>query len=77
MDYPIFIVWKFRESKVIGVYFQGTRDAAPEAAGISELPVVGLEHGRLGAVIDGVLHEDAEPPHVDVLPPSRSIGRPS
>ena len=31
-----FIVWKFRENKVIGVYFEGTRDAALEAAGLSE-----------------------------------------
>jgi hypothetical protein len=32
VDYPIFIVWKFRENEVIGVYFEGTRDAALEAA---------------------------------------------
>ena len=36
VDYPIFIVWKFRESEVIGVYFEGTRDAALEAAGLAE-----------------------------------------
>ena len=35
-DYPIFVVWKFRENQVIGVYLQGTRDAALEAAGLSE-----------------------------------------
>jgi hypothetical protein len=36
VDYPIFIVWKFRENNVIGVYFEGTRDTALEAAGLSE-----------------------------------------
>ena len=34
VDYPIFIVWKFRENEVIGVYFEGTRHAALEAAGL-------------------------------------------
>jgi hypothetical protein len=36
VDYPICIVWKFRESEIVGVYFEGTRDAALEAAGLSE-----------------------------------------
>ena len=36
VDYPIFIVWKFRENEVIGVYLEGTRDAALEAAGLSD-----------------------------------------
>jgi ketosteroid isomerase-like protein len=36
VDYPIFIVWKFRENEVIGVYLEGTRDAALEAAGLRE-----------------------------------------
>ena len=36
VDYPIVVVWKFRENKVIGVYFEGTRDAALQAAGLSE-----------------------------------------
>jgi ketosteroid isomerase-like protein len=36
VDYPIFIVWKFRGNEVIGVYLEGTRDAALEAAGLSE-----------------------------------------
>ena len=36
VDSPIFIVWKFRENKAIGVYLEGTRDAALEAAGLSE-----------------------------------------
>jgi ketosteroid isomerase-like protein len=36
VEYPIFIVWTFREDKVTGVYFQGTREAALEAAGLSE-----------------------------------------
>ena len=36
VEYPIFIVWKFRENEVVGVYFEGTRDAALEAAGLSE-----------------------------------------
>src|SRR5438876_1701938 len=36
VDYPIFIVWKFRENEVIGVYLYGTRDTALEAAGLSE-----------------------------------------
>jgi ketosteroid isomerase-like protein len=35
-DYPIFVVWRFRENEVIGVYLEGTRDAALEAAGLSE-----------------------------------------
>ena len=34
--YPIFIVWKFREDEIVGVYFEGTRDAALEAAGLAE-----------------------------------------
>jgi ketosteroid isomerase-like protein len=36
VDYPIFIVWKFRENEVIGIYLEGTREAALEAAGLSE-----------------------------------------
>jgi ketosteroid isomerase-like protein len=36
VDYPIFVVWKFRENEVIGVYLDGTRDAALEAAGLRE-----------------------------------------
>ena len=36
VDFPIFIVWKFRESEVIGVYLEGTRNAALEAAALSE-----------------------------------------
>jgi hypothetical protein len=36
VDYPIFIVWAFRENEVIGVYLEGTRDAALEAAGLSD-----------------------------------------
>ena len=36
VDYPIFIVWKFRENEVIGIYLEGTRDAALEAAGLRE-----------------------------------------
>ena len=35
-DYPIFILFEFRGSEVIGVYLEGTRDAALEAAGLSE-----------------------------------------
>jgi len=35
VDYPIFIVWKFRANEVVGVYFEGTKDAALEAAGLS------------------------------------------
>jgi ketosteroid isomerase-like protein len=35
VEYPIFIVWKFRENEVIGVYLYGTRDTALEAAGLS------------------------------------------
>ena len=35
-DYPIFVVWKFRENEAIGVYLEGTREAALEAAGLSE-----------------------------------------
>ena len=33
-DYPIFVLFKFRENEVIGVYLEGTRDAALEAAGL-------------------------------------------
>ena len=36
VDFPIFMVWKFRENEVIGVYLEGTRGAALEAAGLSE-----------------------------------------
>jgi len=36
VDYPIFVVWKLRENEVVGVYLEGTRDAALEAAGLSE-----------------------------------------
>ena len=36
VDYPIFIVWKFRENEVIGIYLEGTREAALEAAGLGE-----------------------------------------
>jgi ketosteroid isomerase-like protein len=36
VDYPIFIVWTLRENEVIGVYLEGTRDAALKAAGLSE-----------------------------------------
>ncbi len=36
VDYPIFIVWTFRRNEVIGVYLEGTRDAALKAAGLSE-----------------------------------------
>ena len=36
VDYPIFVVWKFRENEVIGVYLYGTRDTALDAAGLSE-----------------------------------------
>jgi hypothetical protein len=36
VDYPIFVVRKFRENEVIGVYLEGTRDAALEAAGLRE-----------------------------------------
>ena len=36
VDYPIFIVWKLRENEVIGVYLEGTRNAALEAAGLQE-----------------------------------------
>jgi hypothetical protein len=35
-DYPIFVVWKFRENEVIGVYLEGTRHAALEAAGLRD-----------------------------------------
>jgi ketosteroid isomerase-like protein len=35
-DYPIFILFEFRGDKVIGVYFEGTREAALEAAGLRE-----------------------------------------
>ena len=34
VDYPIFVAFKFRENEVIGVYLEGTRDAALEAAGL-------------------------------------------
>jgi hypothetical protein len=33
---PIFIVWKFRENEVVGVFFEGTRDGALKVAGLSE-----------------------------------------
>ena len=36
VDYPIFIVWKFRENEIVGVYFEGTRGAALEAAELAE-----------------------------------------
>ena len=36
VDYPIFIVWKFRENEVIAEYLEATRDAALEAAGLRE-----------------------------------------
>ena len=36
VDYPICIVWTFRENEVIGAYLEGTRDAALKAAGLSE-----------------------------------------
>jgi ketosteroid isomerase-like protein len=36
VDYPIFIVWTFRGDEVVGVYLEGTRDAALVAAGLSE-----------------------------------------
>ena len=36
VDFPIFIVWKFRENEIVGVYFEGTRDAALEAAGLAQ-----------------------------------------
>jgi hypothetical protein len=36
VDYPIFVVWKFRENEVIGVYLEGTRNAALESAGLRE-----------------------------------------
>jgi ketosteroid isomerase-like protein len=36
VDYPIFIVWKFRENEVVGVFFEGTRDGALKVAGLSE-----------------------------------------
>ena len=35
-DYPIFILFEFEGNEVIGVYLEGTRDAALEAAGLSE-----------------------------------------
>ena len=34
VDFPIFIVWKFRQNEIVGVYFEGTRDAALKAAGL-------------------------------------------
>src|SRR6266513_1369691 len=36
VDYPIFIVWKFRENEVVGVYFEGARADALKAAGLAE-----------------------------------------
>jgi hypothetical protein len=36
VDFPIFVVWRFRESEIVGVYFDGTRDAALKAAGLPE-----------------------------------------
>jgi ketosteroid isomerase-like protein len=36
VDYPIFVVWKFRENQVIGIYLWGTREDALEAAGLRE-----------------------------------------
>ena len=33
-DYPIFVVWTFRENQVIGMYLEGTREGALEAAGL-------------------------------------------
>ena len=35
VDFPIFIVWKFRQNEIVGVYFEGTRDAALKAAGLT------------------------------------------
>ena len=35
-DYPIFILFQFRGNEVVDVYLEGTRDAALEAAGLSE-----------------------------------------
>ena len=35
-DYSIFILFEFRGNEVIGVYLEGTREAALEAAGLSE-----------------------------------------
>ena len=34
VDYPIFVVWTFRENQVIGMYLEGTREGALEAAGL-------------------------------------------
>jgi ketosteroid isomerase-like protein len=36
VDYPIFILFEFRANEVIGVYLEGTREAALEAAGLRE-----------------------------------------
>ena len=36
VDYPIFVVWTFREDQVIGIYLWGTREDALEAAGLRE-----------------------------------------
>ena len=35
-DYPIFILFEFRGDEVVDVYLEGTREAALEAAGLSE-----------------------------------------
>jgi hypothetical protein len=35
-DFPIFVLFQFRGDEVVGVYFEGTRDAALEAAGLRE-----------------------------------------
>ena len=35
-DYPIFILFQFRGDGGVDVYLEGTRDAALEAAGLSE-----------------------------------------
>jgi SnoaL-like domain len=35
-DFPIFVVWRFRGAEVVGVYLEGTRDAAIEAAGLGD-----------------------------------------
>ena len=35
-DYPIFILFQFRGDEVVDVYLEGTRDAALEAAGLSQ-----------------------------------------
>ena len=36
VDFPIFMVWKFRGNGVIGVYLEGNESRALEAAGLSE-----------------------------------------